>query len=365
MATFLSAGARIAPGLGLALGLALAGQYLSVVIGHDWLGLAKSPVSPIMLAILLGIAIRNTVGITPLLERGIRFALQRVLKVGIALLGIRLSLGFVGQVGMSSVPIILGCIVSALLVVTLLSRRLGLSLRLGSLIAVGTSICGATAIVATAPAISARDEEVTYAVACVTVFGVVAMLGYPFLAHWLFDGDPLRAGLFLGTAVHETAQVAGAGLLYQQYFADPQVLDVATVTKLVRNVTMLAVIPLMAMLYHRKATAGGERPTLLSLVPLFVLGFLAMSVVRTVGDLGSPAFGVLPAADWHALVGTIKRLAEVFLAVAMAGVGLGTSIAGMREIGLKPFGVGLAAALLVGVVSIALIELLGPGVPAA
>ncbi len=353
------------PGIGLALALALGGQYLSTAIGRDLLGLAKSPVSSIMVAILLGIAIRNTVGLAPVFEAGVRFALQRVLKLGIILLGIRLSLGAVGEIGASGVPVILGCIVAALVVVTLLSRRLGLTARLGSLIAVGTSICGATAIVATAPAIAARDEEVTYAVACVTVFGVVAMIGYPFLAHWMFDGDGFRSGLFLGTAVHETAQVAGAGLLYEQYFTDGTALNVATVTKLVRNLMMLLVIPAIAMVYHRTEAASGERRGWFSMVPLFVFGFLAMSVLRTVGDLGDPAFGMLSAADWHRVVGVLKHVAEICLAVAMAGVGLGTSVAGMRSIGLKPFAAGFAAAVIVGVVSLVLIALLNPVAPAA
>jgi uncharacterized integral membrane protein (TIGR00698 family) len=236
---------------------------------------------------------------------------------------------------------------------------MGLSGKLGTLIAVGTSICGATAIVATAPTIAAKDDEVSYSVACITLFGVIAMLVYPFAGHWIFDGDAVKSGLFLGTSVHETAQVAGAGLVYQQYYASPQALDVATVTKLVRNLGMLLIIPLMSILYHRNHSDGTEAPKWYTMIPLFVVGFALMSLLRTVGDMGDAPFGgLLSPEQWKTVVSYTKEIAELCLAVAMAAVGLGTSIKGLRDIGLKPLGAGLIAAVLVGGVSITLISLL-------
>ncbi len=348
----------ILPGLVLALTLALGGRYLSELIGVTWMGLPKSPVSAIMMAILLGILIRNTIGLSASFQPGVRFGLVRVLRAGIVLLGIRLSLGQVGEIGLQSLPVIIGCVAAALLIVTYFGRKLGLSGRLGTLIAVGTSICGATAIVATAPAIGARDDEVAYSIACITLFGVVAMLVYPFAAHWMFAADPFASGLFLGTAVHETAQVAGAGLVYQQFYNDPQALDVATVTKLVRNLGMLIVIPLMSIAYHRNATDAGEVPKWWTMIPLFVVGFACMSLLRTIGDMGEPALGFLQPEQWHSFVTYTKKTAEIFLAVAMASVGLGTSIKGLRKIGMKPLAVGLFSALLVGGVSAALIGIL-------
>jgi uncharacterized integral membrane protein (TIGR00698 family) len=348
----------VLPGLILAFVLALAGQFLSEFIGVDLMGLPKSPISAIMMAILLGILIRNTISLPDTFQPGIRFGLVRVLRLGIVLLGIRLSLGEAGAIGLQSLPIILGTVGAALLIVTFLARRVGLSGPLGTLIAVGTSVCGATAIVATAPAIGAKDDEVSYAVACVTLFGVVAMLVYPFAGHWIFSGDAFASGLFLGTSVHETAQVAGSGLVYQQYYDDPQALDVATVTKLVRNLGMLVIIPLMSVVYHRSSTDAGEAPKWWTMIPLFVVGFACMSLLRTVGDAGELAFGFLQPETWQAIVTNTKEVAEMCLAVAMAAVGLGTSIKGLVDIGLKPLAVGLFSALLVGGVSIALISLL-------
>lgn len=348
----------VLPGLILALILAFAGQYLSKFIGIDLMGLPKSPVSAIMMAIILGIIIRNTISLPATFQPGIRFGLVRVLRLGIVLLGIRLSLGEVGAIGLQALPVIFGVVASALIIVTYFSKKLGLSAKLGTLLAVGTSICGATAIVATAPTIAAKDDEVAYSVACITLFGVVAMLVYPFAAHWFFGDDVFASGLFMGTSVHETAQVAGAGLVYQQYYGDPQALDVATVTKLVRNLGMLLIIPLMAVLYHRNSSDGTEAPKWYTMIPLFVVGFACMSLIRTVGDMGDLAFGFISPEHWNAIVKHTKEIAEICLAVAMAAVGLGTSIKGLRDIGMKPLAMGLFSALLVGGVSVALIMLI-------
>ena len=348
----------ILPGLILALALAFGGQYLSHWIGVDLMGLEKSPVSAIMMAILLGIIVRNTITLPATFQPGIKFGLVRVLRLGIILLGIRLSLGEVGEIGLKSLPVIIATVTAALLIVTYLSRRLGLTSNLGTLLAVGTSICGATAIVATAPTIKARDDEVAYSVACITLFGVIAMLAYPFFAQWFFSADPFAAGLFLGTSVHETAQVAGAGLVYQEYFGQPAALDTATVTKLVRNMGMLIIIPLMSVLHHRNHSDGGEAPKWYTMIPLFIVGFAMMSLVRTIGDMGDQAFGVLSQETWKAVVGYTKEAAEICLAVAMAAVGLGTSIRGLVSIGLKPLAMGLIAALLVGGVSATLVSIM-------
>jgi uncharacterized integral membrane protein (TIGR00698 family) len=349
---------KVLPGFLLALSLAIAGKYFSELIGISWMGLPKSPISAIMVAILLGILIRNTVTLPEIFQPGIRFGLVRILRLGIVLLGIRLSLGEVGAIGLKSLPVIIGAVLAALLIVTYFGRKLGLSGRLGTLIAVGTSICGATAIVATAPAIGAHDDEVSYSVACITMFGVIAMLVYPFAAHWMFAADPFAAGLFLGTAVHETAQVAGAGLVYQQFYDDPKVLDIATVTKLVRNLGMLVIIPLMSIVYHRSSAEAGSVPKWWTMIPLFVVGFAGMSLLRTVGDQGELAFGFIQPDQWQAIVGYTKKTAEICLAIAMASVGLGTSIKALRSIGIKPLAVGLFSALLVGGVSASLITLL-------
>lgn len=348
----------VLPGLFLAVVLALAGEYLSKLIGTDLMGFSKSPVSPILMAIILGIIIRNTITLPASVKPGIRFGLVRILRLGIVLLGIRLSLGQVGAIGLKALPVIVGSVTAALLLVTYLARKLGLSSRLGTLIAVGTSVCGTTAIVATAPTIGARDDEVTYSVACITLFGIIAMLVYPFAGHFIFDGSSLKSGLFLGTSVHETAQVAGAGLVYQQYYGDPSTLNIATVTKLVRNLGMLVIIPLMSIVFHRNHSGSIATPKWYTMVPLFVIGFACMSLLRTLGDQSEHPFGILNVAQWNDIVGYTRITSELCLCVAMAAVGLGTNFKELKDIGLKPLGVGLFSAVVVGFVSIGLISLI-------
>jgi uncharacterized membrane protein YadS len=114
----------------------------------------------------------------------------------------------------------------------------------------------------------------------------------------------------------------------------------------------------MAVLYHRKSSEGGEAPKWYTMIPLFILGFAGMSLLRTIGDMGEKPFGVLEPEQWKAIVGVVKQVATYCLAIAMAAVGLGTSIHGLRKIGLKPLGVGLFSALVVGVVSVLLIKAL-------
>lgn len=354
---------QLSPGLVLAAALAVLGTALSGWLGTRALGLEASPISPILVAILAGLLIRNTVGLPAVYEVGLQLALKRLLRIGVALLGIRLSLAAVGAIGLAALPVVAACIVAALLLVGWIGRALGLSGRLGTLVAVGTAICGNTAIVATGPAIRASEEEVSYAVGTITVFGLLALVIYPFASHVLFAADPTLIGLFLGTAIHDTAQVAGAGLLYGQQYGASQVLETATVTKLVRNVFMIVVIPGMALLYQRRSAEEGARtrPSLAQTVPLFVLGFVAMALLRTLGDLGErPLFGALSAEDWQGAIEATSALSTWCLTVAMASVGLGTHLGRLRSLGLRPLAVGLAAALTVGVVSTLLLHALAP-----
>jgi len=350
---------QLAPGLGLAVCLAVAGTLLAGWMGSAVFKMERSPVSPILLTVLLGLLIRNVAGLPAALEEGLRVCVRVILRIGVALLGLRLSLAAAGQIGLHALPLVLGCIAVGLASVLWLGKRLGLPPRLASLIAVGTGICGVSAIVATAPAIKAKDEEVSYSVTVIALFGMVAMCVYPFLAFFIFDGDPTLAGFFLGTAIHDTSQVAGAGLMYDQLYDDPQALEVATTTKLLRNLCMGVVIPLMAWLHYRDKSV---RPTGTSgklkwsqSLPFFVIAFIALVGVRTAGD----SFGLKENETWKTFLDHSNQASVYCLTLAMAAVGLGASLSQMRQLGWRPLCLGFAAAVLVGGVSILLIRLLG------
>jgi uncharacterized integral membrane protein (TIGR00698 family) len=347
------------PGLVLAFGIAMAGRIVAN-LPNEFFGFEKTPVSPILVAILLGLFVRNAIGLPTVYEAGLQLALKKVLRIGVALLGIRLSLAATGAIGLVALPIVIICIATALFFVTRVGAAVGLPPRLATLIAVGTAICGNSAIVAMAPVIEATDDEVSYAVGCITIFGLVALIFYPYLGHILFDGEPTLIGLFMGTAIHDTAQVAGAGMVYLAQFGTAEVLDAATVTKLQRNMFMLAVIPLMAFHSNRARATGSIKSQIRAALPIFVFGFLAMSLLRTIGDMGERPFGFMSQETWEMLIGLATKTATLCLAVAMAAVGLGTSFAKLRGLGTRPLFVGLFAAALVGCVSYTLVRLLAP-----
>ncbi|HEY9077823.1 MAG TPA: putative sulfate exporter family transporter [Anaerolineaceae bacterium] len=352
------------PGLALCAVLAALSIWLADFIGINLLGFEKSPISAVIVAILLGLIVGNLVPLPAWIKPGFNFAVRKVLRLGIILLGIRLSIYDVFKLGALGVPIVVLCITGALLLTDWLARWLKLPQRLGTLIAVGTSICGASAIVATSPSIDAKEEEIAYAVAVITLFGILATLLYPYAAHQLFQGDALKAGLFLGTSIHETAQVSGAGLVYSEVFSSPQALNVATVTKLVRNTLMVAVVPLMAYFYSRRSEGKTKKKiSIIQLFPLFILGFLATAILRTIGDAflsgGSLAYGIWNAAGWKAFHTTTATWASNFLVVALASVGLTTRYSILKGLGIKPLLVGLFAALMVGLISYLAINLLG------
>lgn len=348
--------AGVLPGLTVAAVIAFGGTIIANGVGAT-LGFDRTPLSPILVSILLGLALRNAIGLPVPYHRGVRLCQQRLLRLGVALLGFRLSLAALGSIGSAALPIVAASILTALVLVGWTNRVLGLHPRLGTLIAVGTAICGNSAIVASAAVIGAEEEEVSYAVGCVTLFGMVALLTYPFLSNVLFAGDALSSGIFLGTAIHDTAQVAGAALLAAQYYALPEILDTALVTKLLRNVFMILVIPGMALLYHRRAaddTTGTTRtaPTLRQAVPGFVVGFVAMAFIRTLGEFGdAPVGGLLSQASWANVISNVSTVSTWGLMLAMSAVGLGTDLRRVRSLGLRPLAVGLVAAVVVGCVS--------------
>jgi uncharacterized integral membrane protein (TIGR00698 family) len=361
------------PGIIAALAVMMAGFWLADVIGRailvaQGLGSGSSPISGVPVAIVLGLLLRNSLRLPSALAPGLKFCVTTVLSVGIVLVGIRLSAFDVARLGAAGLPVVLAAVAAGIVFVTWFNRRLGLPPRLGTLVAAGTSICGVTAIVSTAPAIDADEREVAYAVANVVAFGLFGMLVYPYLAHAVLARSE-TVGLFLGTAIHDTSQVVGASLTYRQMFADDVVLRVATVTKLTRNLCLAAVIPLLTWLHMRttpdRATGDRGRPSWKTLVPPFVVGFVGMALVRTIGDATlqttGAAYGGLDAASWGALTAQVGDFwaSRVFLGTAMAAVGLNTSLTVFQGVGAKPFAVGLAGALVVGAVGMVMAVVFG------
>jgi uncharacterized integral membrane protein (TIGR00698 family) len=239
----------------------------------------------------------------------------------------------------------------ALITAHALGRLLGVPGKLATLIGVGTSVCGNTAISAVAPVIGSRDEETSFAIATNTLFGTLAVFAYPVLGHALGMGDA-AFGTWAGTAVNDTSQVVATGFAFSAGAG-----QLATVVKLTRNMLMGGVIIAMGLLYARggQGTAGSLGQRVKMSFPPFLLGFLGMCLLNTLGFFvwSSHVVG-------RDLTADAQSAAKFLILLALAGVGLGTRLDAMRRIGMRPFWVGLATALVTSGASYALVRFLGP-----
>lgn len=342
---------RVIPGVVVAILLAILAKSMSDGVAQGTVGLPKIPVSPVLYAVLLGMLWRNTLGVPAWTNDGLNWAMHRLLRTGIALVGLRLTLAGASAIAVTALPVALGCLATALVVGIVISRLLSVPKRLGVLLAIGTAVCGCTAVVAMSPVIRAKHAETAFAVTCVVLFGCVAMLLYPWVAGHFFADSPVHAGVFLGTAIHDTSQVIGSALIYSQQAAAPDALSAASVAKLLRNLSIVVLIPAAAWLVRREEADGVPlRPAKSSAVPFFVFGFILFVVVRTVGDSMFHA----DAPMWHAVVNAGQSASELFLVCGMTAVGLSVSFTDMWRIGWRPLAAGFLVATLVGVCSLTL-----------
>lgn len=352
---------QAAPGIAVAVALAFLARAIADALAHGAVGLPRLPLSPVMCAVVLGMLWRNTLGVPGWATNGLKWAMHQLLRTGIALVGLRLTLSGASSIALTALPVALTCLTVALVAGWGLARLFGVGTRLGALLAIGTAVCGCTAVVAMSPVIRARHAETAFAVTCVVLFGCAAMLCYPWVAGHFFAASPVHAGIFLGTAIHDTSQVIGAALMYSQQAGAPAALAAASVAKLLRNLSIAVLVPLAAWLARRhEARGGGDGHTgdphqtglapHATLVPMFVVAFLAFIVVRTAGDtlLGEGS------ALWQAAVHTGYTASDLFLTCGMTAVGLSVSFTDMWRIGWRPLAAGFVVASLVGACSLTL-----------
>ena len=349
---------EILPGLALAVLVGLSARLAHRLLPHDM----ASVLGEVIFAVLFGLILGNLFPVPASFQPGVRFSFHSVLRAAIVLLGASFSFHQVLAIGGKAVLLIVVLMAVALATAHFLGRAAGIPGRLATLIGVGTAICGNSAIVATAPVIEARDEEVSFAVATNTLFGTLAVLTYPLLGH-LFGFDDATFGTWAGTAVNDTSQVVAAGFAFSETAG-----QVATAVKLTRNALMGFVIVGIGLAYSRGAAgapggaasgSGASRPGLLARlrqsIPLFVIGFLVMAWLNTIG-----VFRHLSHYVGGDLAKTLQDTARVLILVALAGVGLSTRLEAMRRTGAKPFWIGLVTAVVTSGTSLLLIRLLGP-----
>jgi uncharacterized integral membrane protein (TIGR00698 family) len=321
----------IAPGLLLTATIAATGFALHAMPGIGAL-------SPMILAIVIGIAFHNLVGTPARAKAGVTFSLRRILRFAIILLGLQLTAQQVVEVGPKGLGVIVLTLVATFVFTKWLGKLLGVERKLAELIAAGTSICGASAVIATNTVTNAHDEDVAYAVACVTVFGSIAMFGYPLLPG-LLHLSPHAYGLWAGASIHEIAQVVAAT------FQDGKAAgDFGTIAKLSR-VTLLAPVVITLGLLARSRAQGAMQHHAKAPIPWFVLGFIALVGINSVVTIPG------------AVKPMIVALTTFLLSMALAAMGLETDIRKLRAKGLRPLLLGLSSFLFIATFSLALVKM--------
>ena len=293
--------------------------------------------SPMIVSIALGVLVHNTLGTPAVARPGVAFSLRWILRFGIVLLGFQLTTQQVIDVGLTGFAVIAVSLIACFVVTKPLGAALGVDAKLTELIAAGTSICGASAVIAANTVTKAPEEDCAYAVACVTLCGMVAMALYPLLPALLGLG-PRDYGLWTGASVHEVAQVVAAS-----YQAGREAGDYATITKLTR-VIMLApmMMVLGALATHRMGGGAGEARAPL---PYFALGFIAAIAANSTIDI-SPFLKEL-----------IVAATTFLLTLALAAMGLSTDMRKLAPKGARPLALGALSSVFIAVLSLMLVKL--------
>lgn len=289
-------------------------------------------ISPLTLAVAAGMAAGHLFPqFTPHLSDALAFCKTRLLRLGIVLYGIKITLA---QLMFAGWPALLAgslMLVSTFTLALWCGRRLGLHGHTAALIGAGASICGAAAVLATQPVLKARESDVGVAVATVVAFGTLAMFAYPLMAAWLLPDDAAAAawfawGIYTGASVHEVAQVAAAGAA-----VNPFVADVAVITKMIRVMLLapfLLLLPYVMRRWDGQAAGKGK-----IVIPWFAVGFVAVAVANSLISLPPGLYRALTTID------------TFLLTAAMLALGLTTRWQTVRQAGAKPLWLAAVLAL--------------------
>lgn len=334
---------RLLPGIALLSAIGLLGKLAeqSIAAYGKAHHLALPNIEYVLWAILIGLAVSNTLGVPEVFRPGVA-TYELWLKIGIVLLGVRFLLGDVAKLGATSLLFVAIELAVSIAIMSWLGRALGLSPKLTSLLAIGSSICGVSAIIAAKGAIEAEDEDVSYAIGAILALGAFSLFAFPAIGHALGMSDH-AFGLWAGLAVDNTAEATAAGALYSVEAA-----KFAVLAKTTRNATIGFVVLAYAIYWARKSHRPGvenKAAFLWQKFPKFVLGFLLISLLATLGVFTKPQ------------ISDLANLSRWAFLLTFAGVGLQTNFKDLRKQGLRPLIVGAVGEF--GIAALTLVMVLG------
>lgn len=316
------------------------GVLASAVVGAAATFLSQHYDAPVMLfALLLGMAMNFLSGDGPC-AAGIEFAARQVLRIGVALLGLRITFGQIADLGWHPVLLVVLSVVLTIAVSMVAARLMGFQSLFGLLSGGATAICGASAALALAAALPShplKERATLFTVVGVSALSTLSMIAYPMVAN-AFGLDARAAGVFLGGTIHDVAQVVGAG-----YSMSQETGDVATFVKLLRVAMLLPVIVFAVMLTRRRRAeeAAGPRPPLL---PWFAVAFALLVAINSTGWLpvSVPAIGN-DASRWC-------------LVIAITAIGMKTQLKELAAVGIKPIALMLGETVFLAALVLALLH---------
>lgn len=327
--------ATLIPGILLALGIALIARLLESLESSAGLHIIGASV----IALFIGMIINAFWKPTKVTAPGIKFTSKKLLKVAIILLGASLNIRTVVTVGKFSLTVMVFTLATCFGLGALIGKALGLNWKTSSLINAGTGICGGSAIAAIAPVIEADDMDIAYGISATFLFDTIMIVVFPLLGHWMGLSDA-AFGLWAGTAVNDTSSVVATGYAFSEAAG-----DFATMVKLTRTLSIIPAVLVFAAINLRikkkeNAHASGVKVSIRSIFPWFILAFLAMSALSSLG--------VLPSG----LISAMKTISKFLMVAALAAIGLNTDFKSLCRSGAKPMLHGFIVSLLVVLVAI-------------
>lgn len=319
-------------GLLLAAAVAVCALYL----GERW-PIIGGPV----FGIVVGMLIRNTVGLGPLFRPGTQYASKVMLQWSIIALGFGLSLPQILLTGADSLVVTAVTITVAFVSAYVLGKVLRIPEKLGTLIGVGTAICGGSAIAAVTPILEPEEHETALAISTIFIFNIVAVLTFPFLGHLMHMSDA-GFGVWAGTAINDTSSVVAAGFSYSN-----QAGDHATIVKLTRATLIIPICLVLAGLQIWRHKQAGKKVHIMRIIPWFILWFILASAVRSAGWLP---------VEW---LEPLRFIAQILMVLALSAIGLSSDLQVMRRAGLRPALLGLGVWVAVAVSSLVVQQWIG------